>query len=99
MELSILQHTKDNHPQKIGISEVVTRIRDDHWPPGYQPVLLVQALSDTVVPPEENGLPFLERLRAAGGTIELIEKPGADHHPHSLDPPDRIVDFIERHRP
>ena len=39
------------------------------------PVLLVQALSDTVVPPEENGLPFLERLRAAGGTIELIEKP------------------------
>ena len=25
MELSILQHTKDNHPQKIGISEVATR--------------------------------------------------------------------------
>ena len=63
------------------------------------PVLLVQALADTVVPPEENGLPFFERLRAAGGDVEKIEKPGADHHPHSLDPPDRIVGWIERHRP
>ena len=60
---------------------------------------LVQALADTVVPPEENGLPFLAALRAAGGVCETIEKPGADHHPHSLDPPDRIVEFIERHRP
>ena len=63
------------------------------------PVLLVQALADATVPPGENGLPFFERLRAAGGVCEKIEKPGADHHPHSLDPPDRIVDFIERHRP
>jgi pimeloyl-ACP methyl ester carboxylesterase len=63
------------------------------------PVLLVQALADTVVPPEENGLPFFEALRAAGGVCGKIEKPGADHHPHSLDPPDRIVDFIERHLP
>ena len=63
------------------------------------PVLLVQALADTVVPPEENGLPFLEALRAAGGVCETIEKPGADHHPHSLDPPDRIVGWIERIRP
>ena len=61
------------------------------------PVLLVQALADSVVPPEENGLPFFEALRAAGGVCEMIRKPGADHHPHSLDPPDRIVEFIERH--
>ena len=60
------------------------------------PVLLVQALADTVVPPEENGLPFFDALRAAGGVCEKIEKPGADHHPHSLDPPDRILDFIDR---
>ena len=44
MELSILQHEKDQHPQKIGINEVVARIRDDHWPPGYQPLLLVQGV-------------------------------------------------------
>ena len=62
-------------------------------------MLLVQALADATVPPEENGLPFFERLRAAGGVCEKIEKPGADHHPHSLDPPDRIVGWIERHRP
>ena len=61
------------------------------------PVLLVQALADTVVPPEENGLPFFERLRAAGGVCDKIEKPGADHHPHSLDPPDAIVDWIRAH--
>ncbi|MBQ3811544.1 MAG: prolyl oligopeptidase family serine peptidase [Kiritimatiellae bacterium] len=63
------------------------------------PVLLVQALADTVVPPEENGLPFFERLRAAGGVCEKIEKPGADHHPHSLDPPDAILAFLDRHLP
>ena len=61
------------------------------------PVLLVQALADTVVPPEENGLPFFEALRAAGGVCEKIEKPGADHHPHSLDPPDAILAFLDRH--
>lgn len=59
------------------------------------PVLLVQSLADTVVPPEENGLPFFEALHEAGGDVEKIEKPGADHHPHSLDPPDRIVAWIE----
>ena len=61
------------------------------------PVLLVQALADSVVPAEENGLPFFERLRAAGGVCEKIEKPGADHHPHSLDPPDAILAFLDRH--
>ncbi len=61
------------------------------------PVLLVQSLTDTVVPPEENGLPFLKALRAAGGVCEIIEKPGVDHHPHSLDPPDAILGFIDRH--
>ena len=42
---------------------------------------------------------LLERLRAAGGVCEKIEKPGADHHPHSLDPPDAILAFLDRHLP
>ena len=29
-----------------------------------------------------------------GGPIEVILKPGADHHPHSLKDPTRIVDFL-----
>ena len=44
MELSILQHTRDDKPVRITIDEVVARIRDDNWPEGYQPVLLVQGV-------------------------------------------------------
>lgn len=59
------------------------------------PVLLVQSLADDLVPPEENGLPFAEKLRALGGKIRVVEKPGCGHHPHGLDPPDEIVSWIE----
>ncbi len=44
MELSILQHARDDKPGRITIGEVVARIRDDNWPAGYQPVLLVQGV-------------------------------------------------------
>ena len=42
MEVSILQHAKDTSPKAVGISEIVDLIRGDQWPPGYQPVMLVQ---------------------------------------------------------
>ena len=42
MEVSLLQHAKDGQPKAVGISEIVDMIRGDRWPPGYQPVLLVQ---------------------------------------------------------
>ena len=29
-----------------------------------------------------------------GGKIEVIVKPGVDHHPHSLKDPKPIVDFL-----
>ena len=60
------------------------------------PVLLLQSLADTLVPPEENGLPFLRALRAAGAAPACIEKPGMDHHPHGLEQPDPVVAFLER---
>jgi hypothetical protein len=44
MKLSILQHAKDKQPLGIEIEQVVAIIRDDHWAPGYQPVLLVQGV-------------------------------------------------------
>lgn len=44
MELSILQHAQDKQPLGIKIEQVVAMIRDDHWAPGYQPVLLVQGV-------------------------------------------------------
>ena len=53
--------------------------------------------ADDVVPPAENALLVEERYRRLGGTIEVIHKPGCGHHPHGLDDPAPIVDFILRH--
>ncbi|MHC4884753.1 MAG: hypothetical protein ACYTGH_06680 [Planctomycetota bacterium] len=39
-----------------------------------------------------------EAYRAPSGTIETIVKPGGLHHPHGLEDPTPIVDFI-RGRP
>jgi pimeloyl-ACP methyl ester carboxylesterase len=53
--------------------------------------------ADDVVPPEENALLVAERYRALGGTVEIIHKPGVGHHPHGLDDPTPVVDFVLRH--
>lgn len=59
-------------------------------------VLLVCGDSDSVVPFDENGKIFKERYEALGGPVELILKPGNDHHPHSLKDPTPIVEFVEK---
>ena len=41
-ELSLLQHAKDTHPQTVTPAQVAGMLDGDAWPPGYQPVLLVQ---------------------------------------------------------
>jgi hypothetical protein len=47
---------------------------------------------------DENTDIFARRYREAGGTsIEVISKPGVNHHPHSLKDPKPIVDFLLRH--
>ena len=61
------------------------------------PIVAVVGDSDTTVPYDENTKPFAEKYRAAGGTIEVIVKPGVDHHPHSLKDPKPIVDFLLKH--
>ncbi|MBO7707055.1 MAG: alpha/beta hydrolase [Thermoguttaceae bacterium] len=58
------------------------------------PILIVCGDSDTVVPFDENEKPFIARYRGFGGPIEVIVKPGNDHHPHSLPDPKPIVDFF-----
>lgn len=60
------------------------------------PILSVCGDADDVVPMSENTTPFAERFKAAGGTIEVIAKPGVNHHPHSLKDPKPIVDFLLR---
>lgn len=61
------------------------------------PILHVVGQADTVVPVAENTDLVEQRYKALGGTIEVIRKPGVDHHPHSLDNPEPIVNFILSH--
>ena len=58
------------------------------------PVLHVFGDADTVVPFEENTALLAKKFEEAGGTIQLIRKEGVGHHPHSLEDPKPIVDFI-----
>ncbi len=53
--------------------------------------------ADTTVPPAENAEVLEQRYKALGGTIEIIHKPGVDHHPHGLPDPTPVVDFIIKH--
>lgn len=61
------------------------------------PLLHVYGDADEVVPWQENTGLVAERYRALGGSITLIAKPGVGHHPHGLDDPTPIVEFIARH--
>jgi lysophospholipase L1-like esterase len=62
------------------------------------PIIHVVGQADTLVPVEENTDLVEQRYKALGGTIQVIRKPGADHHPHSLPNPQPIVDFILSHQ-
>ena len=61
---------------------------------GGYPMLHVVGDADEVVPVEENTNPFELKVKAAGGNISVIHKPKVGHHPHSLENPTPIVDFI-----
>lgn len=58
------------------------------------PLLNVCGDSDTVVPMEENSTRLAAIYRRLGGSIDIITKPGIGHHPHGLEEPRPIVDFI-----
>jgi pimeloyl-ACP methyl ester carboxylesterase len=58
------------------------------------PILAVCGDADKTVPYAENTALLKERYVALGGKIEVILKPGVDHHPHSLKDPQPIVDFL-----
>lgn len=61
------------------------------------PLLHVFGDADEVVPWEENTGLIAKRYKELGGKIELIRKPGVKHHPHGLDDPTPIVEFIAKH--
>lgn len=61
---------------------------------GGYPMLHVVGDADDVVPVNENTAIFEQKVLAMGGQIQVIHKPGVNHHPHSLANPTPIVDFI-----
>ncbi len=61
------------------------------------PLLHVVGADDDVVPVAENTTILEARYRALGGDIQVISKPGIGHHPHSLEDPKPIVDFVVAH--
>ncbi len=53
--------------------------------------------ADDIVPPTKNSDLIEQRYRQLGGEIQIIHKPGIGHHPHGLDDPKPVVDFILKH--
>lgn len=58
------------------------------------PVILVSGDADEICYYPDNGGLFAERYRDAGGIIKVIMKPGGKHHPHGLEDPAPVVEFI-----
>jgi pimeloyl-ACP methyl ester carboxylesterase len=58
------------------------------------PILSVCGVADKVVPFNENSQLLQKRYEALGGLMEIIAKPGVDHHPHSLKDPEPIVSLL-----
>ncbi len=61
------------------------------------PLIIVAGLADTTVVWEKNGAITAERVKAAGGHVKTILKENCEHHPHSLDDPTPVVEFIEKY--
>ena len=61
------------------------------------PVILVVGGEDKSVPYCENGLLLAEAYRKAGVELEVYMKPTCGHHPHGLEDPTPVVEFILRH--
>ncbi|MDF2675692.1 MAG: hypothetical protein K0R09_3964 [Clostridiales bacterium] len=60
------------------------------------PILIIAGDSDEIVPYTENGQIFAQLFLTYGGVIKTIVKKGVKHHPHSLEDPLPIIEFIEK---
>jgi hypothetical protein len=61
-------------------------------------IIHVIGTADTASPPAKQTYPLQKRYLELGGTVVVIEKPGVEHHPHSLPNPEPIVSFILSHQ-
>ncbi len=58
------------------------------------PLILVAGGKDEVVPYHENGALLQAAYEKGGGVFRLIMKPECKHHPHSLEEPQPVVEFL-----
>ena len=58
------------------------------------PIVHAVATEDEVVPVDENTDLMEQKIHACGGKIKVFRHPGA-HHPHGLENPAQIADWIE----
>jgi len=61
------------------------------------PIIMLYGNADEVVLYEENGKVLEQFYKENGGTIKVISRSMGGHHPHSLDDPTVIVEFVEEH--
>lgn len=79
-------------------------LKDKYHPPAERaaelaragiPVIHVCGGADEVVPVLPNSVALLTHYMQGGGNCRLIVKPGCGHHPHGLEDPTEIVEFID----
>jgi len=58
------------------------------------PIIVVAGDADTAVPFLENSAILERKYTEYGGNIKMIVKSGVGHHPHSLEDPQPVIDFI-----
>ena len=61
------------------------------------PIISVCGGADTGVPYDENMHKVRDAYQKMGGVVEVIVKPDCGHHPHSLEDPTPVVDFLVNH--
>lgn len=61
------------------------------------PVIMAAGDSDVIVPYVENGILVERAYKEAKLDIKVIIKEGCNHHPHGLDDPTPIVEFIKKY--
>ena len=60
------------------------------------PLIHVVGDTDTVVPVADNTALVEQRYQALGGTMQVLHKPAVGHHPHGLEDPTPVVQFLLR---
>lgn len=62
------------------------------------PLIIVAGGKDETVPWQENGRLLQKAYERGGAAFQLIMKPECGHHPHSLENPSPVVDFLLKNR-